>query len=119
MDDRSIVDVLRVKFENAITVSAATGEGFDRLYVAVAERLGEGAVELKIDGHVGDGRLHHFLNERSEIANTVYDNEQVTFHCRLPRQLLYRLDEFQVSIERVESVTPVASVETDISTVSE
>jgi GTPase len=119
MDDRSIVDVLRVKFENAVTVSAATGEGIDRLCAAVTERLGEGAVELKIDGHVGDGRLHHFLNEHSEIADTVYDNEQVTFHCRLSRQLLYRLDEFQVSIERVETDTPAASAETDISTAAE
>ncbi|MFT4556033.1 MAG: GTP-binding protein HflX [Planctomycetaceae bacterium] len=119
MDDRSIVDVLRVKFENAVTVSAATGEGIDRLCAAVTSRLGEGAVELKIDGHVGDGRLHHFVNQHAEISATTYDDEQVTFHCRLSRQLLYRLDEFQVSIERIETDEPVASIETDVSTAAE
>jgi GTPase len=119
MDDRSIVDVLRLKFENAVTVSAATGEGLDRLCAAVISRLGEGAVELKIDGHVGDGRLHHFLNQHAEITSTTYDDEHVTFHCRLSRQLLYRLDEFQVSIERIDSDMPVSVIETDASTATE
>lgn len=106
MEDRSIVDVLRLKYENAVTVSAATGEGVDRLCAGVASRLGEGAVELKIEGDVGDGRLHHFLAEHAEISNTTYDNSHVTFDCRLSRRLLYRLDEYQVSIERVESEEP-------------
>lgn len=116
MDDRSIVDVLRLKFENAVTVSAATGEGIDRLCAAVALRLGKGAVELKIDGHVGDGRLHHFLNEHAEISNTTYVDSQVTFDCRLSRQLLYRLDEFDVTIERVESDEPTESLDADVQT---
>jgi GTP-binding protein HflX len=119
MDDRSIVDVLRLKFENAVTVSAATGEGIDRLCAAVALRLGEGAVELKIDGHVGDGRLHHFLNEHAEISNTRYDDSQVTFDCRLSRQLLYRLDDFDVTIERVESDEPAASLDADVQTAAD
>jgi GTP-binding protein HflX len=119
MDDRSIVDVLRLKFENAVTVSAATGEGIDRLCAAVALRLGEGAVELKVDGHVGDGRLHHFLNEHAEISNTTYDDSQVTFDCRLSRQLLYRLDEFDVTIERVESDEPAESLDADVQTAAD
>lgn len=119
MDDRSIVDVLRLKFENAVTVSAATGEGIDRLCAAVAIRLGKGAVELRIDGHVSDGRLHHFLNQHAEIINTTYEDEQVTFDCRLSRQLLYRLDEFDVSIERIETDPPIAALDTDTSTAVE
>ncbi|MDA0281901.1 MAG: GTPase HflX [Planctomycetota bacterium] len=102
MDDRSIVDVLRVKFENAVTVSAATGEGLDRLCSAVAARLGEGNVPLKIEGHVGDGRLHNFLAEHAEISSTTYDDSQVTFECRLSRRLLYRLDAFEITIERLD-----------------
>ena len=112
--DRSIVDVLRLKFENAVTVSAASGEGLDRLCDAVTARLGEGAVSLKVVGHVGDGRLHHFLNEHAEIENTIYKDSQVTFDCRLSRRLLYRLDEFQVSIERVDTDEPVSSLDADV-----
>lgn len=119
MEDRSIVDVLRLKFENAVTVSAATGEGIDRLCAAVATRLGKGAVELRIDGHVGDGRLHHFLNQHAEIIRTTYEDEQVTFECRLSRQLLYHLDEFDVSIERIENDPPIAALDTDVSTAVE
>lgn len=119
MQDRSIVDVLRLKFENAVTVSAATGEGIERLCAAVASRLGEGAAELKIDGHVGDGKLHHFLAEHAEIVNTTYNDSQVTFHCRLSRRLLYRLDEFQVTIERVETDVAEDPVDADIQPVVE
>ncbi|NQV23457.1 MAG: GTPase HflX [Rhodopirellula sp.] len=119
VEDRSIVDVLRLKFENAVTVSAATGEGIDRLCAAVVSRLGEGAVELKIEGHVSDGRLHHFLNQHAEIISTTYKDEQVTFNCRLSRHLLYRLDEFDVSIERVEIDAPATSLDTDVPTAVE
>lgn len=119
MEDRSIVDVLRVKHDDAVSVSAVSGEGIDRLCAAVATHLGEGNVALKIEAHAGDGRLHHFLAEHAEIVSTDYVDSQVVFDCRLSRQLLYRLDDFEVTIERLETDDPVEPLSASADVIAE
>src|SRR5690606_33626203 len=55
--DRSLVDVLRVRYADAVTVSAVKRTGLDRLAETVASRLGHGYVEAEIETSVGNGRL--------------------------------------------------------------
>jgi GTP-binding protein HflX len=99
VEDRSIVDVLRIENNDAVTVSAKTGEGIDRLSAMVADQLGGGAVEVRIEAHAGDGKLHSFLQRHAEILSTDYVDSQVTYSCRIPRQLQHKLDEFQALVE--------------------
>jgi len=99
--DRSIVDVLRVKHESAVAISAVTREGFDRLANMVAKQLGEGFLSLRIMGNVSNGRIGPFLAEHAQISRQEYTETQVIFECLLPRSLMYRLREFDVSIEPI------------------
>lgn len=99
--DRSIVDVLRVKHESAVAISAVTREGFDRLANMVAKQLGEGFLSLRIMGNVSNGRIGPFLAEHAQISRQEYTETQVIFECLLPRSLTYRLREFDVSIEPI------------------
>jgi GTP-binding protein HflX len=89
--DRSIIDVLRSKHANAVTVSAATGEGLDRLTRAVAQRLGEAYVEAEIETSAGNGRLLAWLAKHAEITDRRYTDSRVTLACRLPRSFVERL----------------------------
>ncbi len=97
--DRSIVDVLRVKHESAVAISALTGEGFDRLANMVAKQLGEGFMNLRVSGPVSNGRIGPFLSQHAQIMRQEYTDTEVIFECRLPRSLTYRLREFDVSVE--------------------
>ena len=65
--DRSLLDVLRRKYENSISLSAKTGDGLDRLTEAVANRLSGGYVEAEIETGVGNGKLFAYLAEHGEI----------------------------------------------------
>lgn len=83
--DRSFVDVLRAGHDNAVSISAATGEGLERLDKKVAERLGEGYVEALIETSAGNGRLLAYLAEHADITNREYQDSRVVVECRIPR----------------------------------
>jgi GTP-binding protein HflX len=89
--DRSFVDVLRSKYPNSVTVSAATGDGLDKLNAAVAERLADGYLDARIETGAGNGRLHAFLAEHAEVTATDYTDSRVTFSCRIPRRFAYAI----------------------------
>ncbi|MEX2287771.1 MAG: GTPase HflX [Planctomycetaceae bacterium] len=90
--DRSMVDVLRLRNANVVTISAATGEGFDRLHQAVADRLADGYVNAAVETNVGNGRLLAYLAEHAEVTNTKYHDEtRVTLNCRIPRTFVAKL----------------------------
>lgn len=101
VQDRSFVDVLRARHPNTVTVSAAEGTGLDKLAQAVAERLADGYLEAEIETGAGNGRLHAFLAEHSEVTATDYTDSRVTFHCRIPRRLLHTIPDEDATITLV------------------
>ncbi len=106
-EDRSIVDVLRSKHENAVTVSAATGEGLDRLTVAVAGRMGAGYVEVEIETGVGNGRLLAYLAEHAEITDRRYTDSRVTLSCRMPRRFADRINGDDTTVKLHDIAVPL------------
>ncbi|MCA9115373.1 MAG: GTPase HflX [Planctomycetaceae bacterium] len=86
--DRAIVDVLRATTENAVAVSAYSGEGLDRLTAAVAERLANSYAAVTVETSAGNGRLLAWLAEHAEIRDRQYTDSTVTLDCRVPRSLL-------------------------------
>lgn len=89
--DHAPIDVLRAKYADAVTISAVTGAGLDRLARLVAERLGDGLVEAEVETHAGNGRLLAFLAEHALITDRTYHDSRVTLHCRVPCKLLPRV----------------------------
>jgi GTP-binding protein HflX len=87
--DRVALDILRRRYEDSISISAANRTGLDRLVSAVAERLADGYVEAEIETNVGNGRLFAYLAEHGEINGTEYhDDSRVVLNCRIPRLFL-------------------------------
>lgn len=105
--DREIVDVLRAKYACSVTVSAVTGEGFDQLAAIVAERLGNGFVDVEVETSAGNGKLFAYLAEHSEILDRQYTDSRVTLTCRLPRPLLWRIQGEDIEVRVTERLSVV------------
>ncbi|MBX3442882.1 MAG: GTPase HflX [Planctomyces sp.] len=86
VEDRSLVDVLRGRHPGSVTISAAQKMGLDRLEQAVAERLGEGYLQLDVETSVGNGRLFAYLSEHAEVLGKEYHDSRVKMQCRIPRR---------------------------------
>ncbi len=89
--DRAVVDVLRRKYVDSVTVSAVQRSGLDRLAEAVANRLAEEYVDADIETSVGNGKLFAYLAEHAEVVDKQYHDSRVSLHCRVPRVLIERL----------------------------
>jgi GTP-binding protein HflX len=91
--DRSYLDVLRAQHRDSVTISAARGDGLDRLEQAVREALHERALDAEVETGVGNGRVLAYLAQHAQIHGRTYDEDRVLLHCRLPRRCLDFLSE--------------------------
>jgi GTP-binding protein HflX len=91
--DRSFLDVLRAQHRDSVTISAAGGDGLDRLEQAVREALHERALDAEIETDVGNGRVLAYLAQHAQIQGRTYDADRVLLQCRLPRRCLDFLTE--------------------------
>jgi GTP-binding protein HflX len=98
VEDRSFVDVLRAKFPNSVTISAAKETGLDKLSRAVAERLSDGYLEARIETSAGNGRLISFLAEHADVTNTEYTDSRVMIACRIPRRFAHELPDADATV---------------------
>lgn len=106
VDDRSVIDLLRARYTDAISVSAATGQGLDRLAALVAEKLGHGYVQAEIETSVGNGKLFAYLAEHADVTDRQYEDSRVTIHCRLPRNQAWRLRGEDTHVRILDGTTP-------------
>jgi GTPase len=93
----AIESVLR-RYPRGIPVSAQTGEGIDRLKVAVSDALSRTFRDIEVETHVSNGRLLAYLAAHGEIMSQTYDENQVTIHCRLPQKYVGRLHDPEVIV---------------------
>jgi GTPase len=107
--DRSVIDVLRAKYVDSVTISAATGAGLDRLAAVVADRLGDGTVLATIVASVANGKLFAFLAEHTEVLDRRYTEDRVTFECRVPRKWLWKIQGPDVHVTIGSSPSGVAA----------
>lgn len=98
VEDRTWIDVLRAKHEDCVSISAASGEGIDRLVEAVLTRLGDSIVEAEVEISAGNGKIISWLNDHAEISNTEYVDSRVKYRCRFPSKFLSHLEQHDSEI---------------------
>jgi GTP-binding protein HflX len=91
--DRSYLDVLRAHHDEAIPISAASGDGLDRLGQAVREILHDQALDAEVETGVANGRVLAYLAQHAQIRDQQYEADRVSLRCRLPRRCLDFLNE--------------------------
>ena len=94
----SQLEGVRKRYPNAIPISARTGEGRDRLAIAVSDALSRSFADVDIRTSVANGRLMAFLARHGEILSRHYQDEQVVLHCRLPRKFLGQIPTEEATI---------------------
>ena len=80
------------RYQNMIPISARTGEGLDRLALAVAEALSRTFLEVDVEMGVDNGWAMAYLAANGEVLSKRYSDSRVIVHCRIPRQNLGRMD---------------------------
>lgn len=88
IEDQSVIDILRRRYDDTVTISAADGTGIDRLGAVVSERLSGGYVDAEIETGVGNGRLFAWLTQHAQEKGRTYvddDAARVCISCRLPK----------------------------------
>jgi len=88
VQNRADIDVLRHRYDDSVTVSAATREGLQQLTAAIAARLSQGFVQAEIETGVGNGRLFAYLAEHADVTAREYTDSRVRLSCRIPRRFL-------------------------------
>jgi GTP-binding protein HflX len=96
--DRSYLDVLKAHHTESVALSAAKGEGLDRLETAVRQALSDRALEAEVVTGVADGRILAYLAAHALIHERTYDADRVRLHCHLPRRCLEFLFENGVDV---------------------
>ncbi len=88
------------RYPNAVAVSAHTGEGLDRLELAVSDALSRTFQEVDIETSVSNGKLMAFVAAHCDVLSKQYDDDRVTIHCRLPQKHLGRIQESDTTIRQ-------------------
>jgi GTP-binding protein HflX len=114
LEDRSLLDVLRGRHPNTVSVSAVEGTGLDKLAAMVAERLGQGYLHVKVDTPVGNGKLFAFLSEHADVQDREYHDDRVTITVRIPRRFANVLVDDPQNVVRNADGTLLKLVEREI-----
>ena len=72
--DRSFLDVLKAHHDDSVAISAAKGEGLDRLEQAVREALHEHALDAEVETGVENGLVLSYLAQHAQIHSRTYDD---------------------------------------------
>ena len=71
--------IKRAGFDNAVGISAASGEGIDKLMKLVDEKFTDGEIDLRYDAVVADARQYASLLRASESLGAVIDEMQAGY----------------------------------------
>jgi GTPase len=96
--DRSFLDVLKAHHAESVAISAARGEGLDRLEQAVRDAMSDRALEAEVETGVENGRVLAYLAQHAQIHDRTYDDGRVRLQCHLPRRCLEFLFEHGVNV---------------------
>lgn len=76
------------RYPNAVSISARTGEGLDRLHQSVSEALSRSFLDLDVETSVANGRLLAYLAAHGEVLSKEYLEDRVVVHVRMPARHL-------------------------------
>jgi GTP-binding protein HflX len=103
LSDPSYLHVLMKHHPRAVAVSAATGQGLDRLAEAVIEALSADFADSEVVTSAGNGKVLSYLAAHAEIYRQEYDGDRVTVRCLLPRHLLHHIQGPGVEVRFLEN----------------
>jgi GTP-binding protein HflX len=98
------------RYPNATPISAITGEGFDRLALAVSDALSSTFLDVVVETGVENGKLMAYLSAKGEVLSKTFIDNRVEIHCRLPQKDLGRIDDPGTTIRPVGQAESVPNL---------
>jgi GTP-binding protein HflX len=98
--DRGQLASVQGRYPNAIAISAHTGQGIERMTVAVSEMLSHNFLDLDVETGVENGRLMAQLSAFGEVLSQQFTDTRVIMHCRIPQRALAHLQGADVVIRQ-------------------
>ena len=86
------------RYPTAITVSAKTRKGFDKLHQASSDALSRYFRDVEIEFDIANGKLLAFLSSKGEVISTQYTENSVRVHVRIPQKYLGRINDDSITI---------------------
>ncbi|MDO4573859.1 MAG: GTPase HflX [Planctomycetia bacterium] len=91
------------QYPQAISISAASGEGLERLAQAVSDQLSRDFPTVKVEMPITNGRLLAYLAKYGEVFSRQYTEEgRVLVKCRIAEAFLGKIREAEVTLTRLE-----------------
>lgn len=91
IEDPRRLEQLKTRYPASVGVSAVTGEGIEKLALAVSDALSKSFSDVEIEAGVDNGKLVAYLAQHGEIISKRYGDERLFVHCRIPTAHLGRL----------------------------
>jgi len=97
------------RYPNAVAVSAKTGEGIERLAMAVSDALSRSFLDVDINMSVANGKTMAYVAAHGDVLSKQYEDDRVIIHCRMPQKYLGRINEEDVFVTERGKSTDTAT----------
>ena len=97
------------RYPNAVAVSAKTGEGIERLAMAVSDALSRSFLDVDINMSVANGKTMAYVAAHGDVLSKQYEDDRVIIHCRMPQKYLGRINEEDVFVTERGKTTNAAT----------
>ncbi len=88
ISDDTITTLFRAKYPHAVSVSALTGWGLDKLKGKIVEFIEEKCVDLKLTCSTADGRLSAYLYEKGYVLSKQTIHNKLYFHVLIEEKYI-------------------------------
>jgi GTP-binding protein HflX len=95
-------------YPDAVSISAKTGKGIERLFTAVADHVRGQHVQVTLEADIADGRLLSFLEAHTQVRDRQYTDGRVTLTVIMGKQTLTDLTR-NPQVE-IKAVAPAADL---------
>lgn len=114
LPNRARLEGILNRYPNGIPVSAATGEGMDKLSHLVSDALSHSFLDLDVETGVENGKLMAFLAANGEVLSRNFEGNRVTIHVRISQSFLGRIKSANTIIRERESkdtIWPISPID--------
>lgn len=101
------------RYPKAVPLSAQSGQGMDKLGMAVSDALSRSFQDVLVETDISNGRLMAYLSAHGEVLSTLYNEKTVTIHCRLAERHLGRIDRVGTTITPLDRQDQLDSFQPD------
>ncbi len=97
------LQALMNRYPHAIGISARTGEGLDRLALAVSDMLSRHFPVVDVEMSAANGKMQAFLADRGEVFSRDYrEDGRVVIRCRIAQTHLGKIHDTDITITPVQ-----------------